>query len=55
MAISRRGFPRVADAGLRLGGMGGLPVAAASWPDKPNIVLCTADDRGWGDIQTPGK
>ncbi|MFP4058568.1 MAG: sulfatase-like hydrolase/transferase [Candidatus Brocadiia bacterium] len=46
MQASRRSFLKTVGVGLCLGGMRGRARAAA----KPNIVLCMADDQGWGDM-----
>ena len=54
MRISRREFLRVAGAGLCLGGMEASPAGGNSSPAKPNIVLCMADDQGWGDMAYNG-
>jgi arylsulfatase A-like enzyme len=53
MQISRRRFLGVAGVGLCLGGAGGLPALGAA-PRRPNIVLCMADDQGWGDMAYNG-
>ncbi|MBD3375889.1 sulfatase-like hydrolase/transferase [candidate division KSB1 bacterium] len=45
--MNRRHFLKTAGLGL-----GGLLVACnrGAKPDKPNIILCMADDQGWGDM-----
>ncbi len=53
MHIERRDFLKGIGAGLCLTALKGLPVSAA--PSKtPNIVLCMADDQGWGDMAYNG-
>jgi arylsulfatase A-like enzyme len=49
MRMSRREFLKLAGAGGCLAGLSSLGVSAAS-KDRPNIVLCMADDQGWGDM-----
>jgi arylsulfatase A-like enzyme len=53
MRIDRRRFLRIAGAGACLGATGGL-FAADNPSQKPNIVLCMADDQGWGDMAYNG-
>ncbi len=50
MGVSRRQFLKVAGAGLCLGALSGVPVPGKPTTRKPNIVLCMADDQGWGDM-----
>ena len=47
MQTSRRGFLRALGAGV---GLGALRWASAAPEKKPNVVLCMADDQGWGDM-----
>ena len=47
MHTSRRGFLRALGAGV---GLGALRWTAAAPDKKPNVVLCMADDQGWGDM-----
>lgn len=54
MQISRRRFLGIAGAGLYLSRVSGLPAEGAAAPHKPNIVLCMADDQGWGDMAYNG-
>jgi arylsulfatase A-like enzyme len=49
MRIKRREFLKVAAAGTGLAGLNGLGAFASS-KDRPNVVLCMADDQGWGDM-----
>jgi arylsulfatase A-like enzyme len=49
MRIHRRDFVKIAGAGVCLTGISSLSALAAS-NDRPNIVLCMADDQGWGDV-----
>jgi arylsulfatase A-like enzyme len=53
MQMNRREFLRVAGAGVFLAGSRGLRVLGAS-SNRPNIVLCMADDQGWGDMAYNG-
>ncbi len=52
MRMDRREFMKTAGAGLCLAGLGGAQDAHAA--SKPNIVLCMADDQGWGDMAYNG-
>jgi len=54
MQINRREFFQVAGAGVWLGTMRGLSALGSSSPGKPNIILCMADDQGWGDMAYNG-
>jgi len=48
MQIERRDFLRTIGAGIGLSALGCVPNLAKN--RKPNIVLCMADDQGWGDV-----
>ncbi len=50
MDIGRREFMKAAGAGVCLAAVGSLPVFGKSVSKKPNIILCMADDQGWGDV-----
>jgi arylsulfatase A-like enzyme len=50
MVIGRREFMKAASAGVCLAAMGSLPVFGKSDSRKANIILCMADDQGWGDV-----
>ncbi|MBN1670422.1 MAG: sulfatase-like hydrolase/transferase [Kiritimatiellae bacterium] len=50
MHVSRRRFLKTAGAGICLASAGGLRALAAAAAAKPNIILCMADDQGWGDV-----
>jgi len=54
MRISRREFLGVLGTGVGLAAARSLPVWGASASRKPNIVLCMADDQGWGDMAYNG-
>ncbi len=54
MNISRRGFLKAAGAGICLATSGLSSMRASSQSKKPNIVLCMADDQGWGDMAYNG-
>ena len=54
MQIERREFLKAASAGLCLGLFRPLSALAAPSSKKPNIVLCMADDQGWGDMAYNG-
>jgi arylsulfatase A-like enzyme len=49
MRMNRREFVKLAGAGACLAGLSSLSAGAGS-KDRPNIVLCMADDQGWGDM-----
>jgi arylsulfatase A-like enzyme len=51
--MNRREFLGVAGAGMCLAGPNGL-AAQGSPAKKPNIILCMADDQGWGDMAYNG-
>jgi len=50
MQMKRREFLRAAGAGLCLVATGHISSARTRSSQKPNIVLCMADDQGWGDM-----
>ena len=50
MQMKRRDFLKFAGAGVCLGAMGCVSGSSAKSSKKPNIVLCMADDQGWGDM-----
>lgn len=54
MEMERRRFLKTAGAGVCVAtfGIGAAPAASAR--DLPNIVLCMADDQGWGDMAYNG-
>jgi arylsulfatase A-like enzyme len=54
MKINRREFLKLGCAGLYLVTIRSLPVLGGSSGRKPNIVLCMADDQGWGDMAYNG-
>ena len=54
MHIDRRGFLKVAGAGVYLATMSGLSALGKQSSKKPNIILCMADDQGWGDMAYNG-
>ncbi len=55
MQLERRNFLRVLGAGgLCLSASGILPASSKSKAGKPNIILCMADDQGWGDMAYNG-
>jgi len=54
MQISRRDFLKAAGAGLCLSGAAGPRIRGASRSPRPSIVLCMADDQGWGDMAYNG-
>lgn len=49
MMFTRRQFMKYSAAGAALLGRREA-FASADVPDRPNIVLCMADDQGWGDM-----
>ena len=57
MKINRREFLKVAGAGLCFAaqpfGRAGSALGSSSYR-KPNIILCMADDQGWGDMAYNG-
>jgi arylsulfatase A-like enzyme len=54
MQIDRREFLKVAGAGVCLAAMGDLSALANPSLKRPNVVLCMADDQGWGDMAYNG-
>ncbi len=50
MQVERRDLLKMRGAGACLGTMGCAPAAVDGASKKPNIVLCMADDQGWGDM-----
>jgi len=54
MGISRREFLRVGFGGLCVAAGVGVGALGKSSGKKPNIVLCMADDQGWGDMAYNG-
>jgi len=54
MQIDRREFLKVAGGGVCLATMGDLSALANPSLKRPNVVLCMADDQGWGDMAYNG-
>ncbi len=54
MQMKRRDFLKLAGAGLCLGALGCVSSSVARSSKKPNIILCMADDQGWGDMAYNG-
>ena len=54
MQMKRREFLKLAGAGVCLGAVGCVSDMSAPSSRKPNIVLCMADDQGWGDMAYNG-
>ena len=50
MLMKRREFLKAAGAGVCLAATGCISTARTVSSKKPNIVLCMADDQGWGDM-----
>lgn|GEM_PF-7089699 len=48
--MERREFSKAVGGGLCMAAVGGISVTDASAAGKPNIILCMADDQGWGDM-----
>ncbi|MFA5293003.1 MAG: sulfatase-like hydrolase/transferase [Phycisphaerae bacterium] len=48
--MKRREFLKAAGAGALLVTMGDLPAFGKQTPQRPNVILCMADDQGWGDM-----
>jgi len=54
MQIDRRAFLRLAGLSACFSAVRSLSAAEAAYSGKPNIVLCMADDQGWGDMAYNG-
>jgi len=54
MQTDRRGFLRAIGAGASLAATRGVLAVDATRSATPNIVLCMADDQGWGDMAYNG-
>jgi arylsulfatase len=54
MQINRRMFLKTLGVGMGSALAGGVPAWGRSPAKKPNIVLCMADDQGWGDMAYNG-
>jgi arylsulfatase A-like enzyme len=54
MQMKRREFLKFASAGVCLGAVGCVSDMSVRASRKPNIVLCMADDQGWGDMAYNG-
>ncbi|MBN2317062.1 MAG: sulfatase-like hydrolase/transferase [Sedimentisphaerales bacterium] len=54
MQIKRREFLKAAGAGIFLAATGHISFGRERSSQKPNIVLCMADDQGWGDMAYNG-
>ena len=54
MKINRREFLKLGCTGLCFDTARSLPVLGGSSGTKPNIILCMADDQGWGDMAYNG-
>jgi len=54
MQIDRRGFLKVASAGVCFATMSSMSALGKQSSRKPNIILCMADDQGWGDMAYNG-
>jgi len=54
MRITRRAFLKAAGAAAGLAAVGRTAFAAGRPAAKPNIILCMADDQGWGDMAYNG-
>ena len=52
--MKRREFLKAAGAGVCLAATGYMSTTRAASSKKPNIVLCMADDQGWGDMAYNG-
>ena len=50
MPMNRRTFLKIAGSGAYVTALAGMSARAQSAAPKPNIVLCMADDQGWGDM-----
>ena len=54
MQIDRREFLKVDGGGVCLAAMGDLSALGNPSLKRPNVVLCMADDQGWGDMAYNG-
>jgi len=54
MQLNRRDFLKALGAGAGLAALGDVPSRGQSNARLPNIVLCMADDQGWGDMAYNG-
>jgi arylsulfatase A-like enzyme len=54
MRMKRREFLKAVGAGACLAAAGSISAAGRASGRKPNIVLCMADDQGWGDMAYNG-
>ena len=54
MQMDRRQFLKTLGAGACLAAGGSIPAFAAPPRKRPNIILCMADDQGWGDMAYQG-
>ena len=54
MQMKRRDFLKFAGAGVCFGAVGCVSGSDARSSKKPTIVLCMADDQGWGDMAYNG-
>ena len=54
MGVNRREFLRLGWGGLCVAAAGGVGAFGNSSAKNPNIVLCMADDQGWGDMAYNG-
>ena len=52
--MNRRAFLKAVGAGACLGAVRCVSAAGGPSVGKPNIVLCMADDQGWGDMAYNG-
>ena len=55
MAMDRRRFLQAVSAGACVAAAGSTAAFSSSASSKPNIVLCMADDQGWGDMAYNGN
>ncbi|MBM4045965.1 MAG: N-acetylgalactosamine 6-sulfate sulfatase, partial [Planctomycetes bacterium] len=52
--MERREFLKAVGAGVFLAAQRGVAALGAASSRKPNVVLCMADDQGWGDMAYNG-
>lgn len=52
--MERREFLKAVGGGLCMAAVGGVSASEAEAAGKPNIILCMADDQGWGDMAYSG-